>query len=67
MTEILPGMVRTGFAMSRWGDGKRAKKFYEDFGTCLNPEDVAGTIAFAVQQPPHVVISQLVVVPNSQT
>ena len=67
VTEILPGMVRTGFAMSRWGDGKRAKKFYEDFGTCLNPEDVAGTIAFAVQQPPHVVISQLVVVPNSQT
>lgn len=67
VTEILPGMVRTGFAMSRWGDGKRAKKFYEDFGTCLNPEDVAATIAFAVQQPPHVVISQLVVVPNSQT
>jgi NADP-dependent 3-hydroxy acid dehydrogenase YdfG len=67
VTEILPGMVRTGFAMSRWGDDKRAKKFYDDFGACLNPEDVARTIAFAVQQPPHVVISQLVVVPNSQT
>ena len=67
VTEILPGMVRTGFALSRWNDDARAKKFYDDFGTCLNPEDVARTIVFAVQQPPHVVISQLVVVPNSQT
>lgn len=67
VTEILPGMVRTGFAKSRWGDDTRASKFYDDFGTCLVPEDVARTVAFAVQQPPHVVISQLVVVPNSQT
>jgi 3-hydroxy acid dehydrogenase / malonic semialdehyde reductase len=67
VTEILPGMVRTGFATARWGDATRAKKFYDDFGVCLNPEDVARTVAFAVQQPKHVVISQLVVVPNSQT
>lgn len=67
VTEILPGMVRTGFATARWGDPARAKKFYDDFGVCLNPEDVARTVAFAVQQPKHVVISQLVIVPNSQT
>lgn len=67
VTEILPGMVRTGFAQARWGDSNKAGKFYDDFGTCLAPADVARTVAFAVQQPPHVVISQLVVVPNSQT
>lgn len=66
VTEILPGMVRTNLATSRFGDSDRAKKYYDDFGICLNPEDVARTIVFAVQQPPHVVISQLVVVPNSQ-
>lgn len=66
VTEILPGMVRTGFAESRWSDKTRAAKFYDDFGACLAPEDVARTIAFAVQQPRHVVISQLVVVPYSQ-
>ncbi len=67
VTEILPGMVRTGFAGARWGDTAKAGKFYDDFGVCLAPADVARTVAFAVQQPPHVVISQLVVVPNSQT
>lgn len=66
VTEILPGMVRTGFAQARWGDTSRAAKFYDDFGVCLAPEDVARTVAFAVQQPRHVVISQLVVVPCSQ-
>ncbi len=67
VTEILPGMVRTGFASARWDDTSRAKKFYDDFGTCLAPEDVARSVVFAVQQPGHVVISQLVVVPSSQT
>ena len=31
------------------------------------PEDVARMVAFAVQQPPHVVIAQLMVVPISQS
>ncbi len=66
VTEIMPGMVRTGFAQARWGDRERAERFYDDFGTCLSPDDVARAVAFALQQPPHVVISQLVVVPNSQ-
>jgi NADP-dependent 3-hydroxy acid dehydrogenase YdfG len=66
VTEILPGMVRTGFAKARWGDAEKAGKFYDDFGVCLTPEDVARAVAFVVQQPPHVVISQLTIVPNSQ-
>jgi NADP-dependent 3-hydroxy acid dehydrogenase YdfG len=68
VTEILPGMVQTDFAFHRWrGDEERAKKFYQEFGVCLAPEDVARMVAFAVQQPPHVVIAQLMVVPISQT
>jgi NADP-dependent 3-hydroxy acid dehydrogenase YdfG len=67
VTEILPGMVRTGFALARWGDQKQADSFYDDFGTCLDPDDIARTVAFALQQPPHVVISQLVVVPSAQS
>ena len=60
-------MVRTDFA-HRWrGDEERAKSFYQEFGVCLAPEDVARMVAFAVQQPPHVVIAQLMVVPISQT
>src|SRR5215472_2433414 len=67
VTEILPGMVQTDFAFHRWRDEQRAKKFYQDFGVCLAPEDVARMVAFAVQQPPHVVIAQLMVVPISQS
>jgi 3-hydroxy acid dehydrogenase / malonic semialdehyde reductase len=66
VSEILPGMVRTNFALNRWRDQARADTFYDDFGVCLTPEDIARTVLFAIQQPPHVVISQLVVVPSSQ-
>lgn len=66
VTEILPGLVRTNFALNRWGDRTRADAFYDDFGVCLDPDDVARTVLFALGQPPHVVISQLVVVPSAQ-
>jgi NADP-dependent 3-hydroxy acid dehydrogenase YdfG len=66
VTEILPGMVRTDFALNRWHDQARADRFYDEFGDCLVPEDIARTVLFAVEQPPNVVISQLVVVPSAQ-
>lgn len=66
VTEILPGMVRTDFAYHRSGDAEQARRFYQEFGVCLDPEDVARAVTYAVQQPAHVVISQIVVVPISQ-
>ncbi len=66
VTEIMPGMVKTDFAFHRSGDSEEAARFYESFGRCLDPDDVARTVVFAIQQPAHVVISQLVVVPISQ-
>ena len=66
VTEILPGMVRTGFAEARWEDPDKAQTFYDDFGTCLEPADIARTVLFVLEQPAHVVISQLVVVPDGQ-
>lgn len=64
VSEILPGMVRTDFAAARWGDAPTATRFYDDFGQCLTPDDVARTVLFALEQPAHVAISQLVVVPT---
>lgn len=66
VTEILPGMVQTGFAEARWDDPEQAQAFYADFGECLTPDDIARSVVFAVQQPSNVVISQLVVVPQAQ-
>ncbi len=66
VTEIMPGMVKTDFAFNRSGDAEKAAQFYKDFGTSLDADDVARSVVFALQQPAHVVISELVVVPISQ-
>ena len=65
VTEILPGMVRTDFAMTRWNDDVKAAAFYDKTEQCLTPEDIAQTVVFALEQPPHVVLSQMVVLPSS--
>ena len=65
VTEIMPGLARTGFAEQRLGDAAAAQQFYDSFDSCLTPEDVAATIAFAIRQPRHVEIAQLVVLPVS--
>lgn len=65
VTEIMPGLVRTGFAQQRLGDSQQAQEFYDDAEQCLQPEDVARTVLYALQQPKHVEIAQLVVLPVS--
>lgn len=65
VTEIMPGLVRSGFAEQRLGDARQAQEFYDSFEQCLDPEDVARTVLFALQQPAHVEIAQLVVLPVS--
>ena len=64
VSEILPGMVRTEFALNRWKDERTAAAFYEDYGTCLEPDDIARAVLYCLRQPSHVVVSQLVVMPN---
>ncbi|MDH3389340.1 MAG: SDR family oxidoreductase, partial [Gammaproteobacteria bacterium] len=63
VTEIMPGLVRSGFAGQRLGDAAEAQAFYDSFDACLRPEDVAETVCFAIAQPDHVEIAQLVVLP----
>ncbi len=65
VTEIIPGLVRSGIAEQRLGDGQQAQDFYDSFEQCLDPDDVARTVLFALQQPRHVEIAQLTVLPVS--
>ena len=65
VSEIMPGLVRSGFAGQRLGDEEKAEAFYDSFEQSLSPEDVAQTLLFALQQPKHVEIAQLVVLPVS--
>ena len=65
ISEIMPGLVRTDFASARLGDADKAEVFYDSAEQTLMPEDIAQTVLFALQQPKHVEIAQLVVLPVS--
>jgi NADP-dependent 3-hydroxy acid dehydrogenase YdfG len=66
ITEVVPGIVRTEFAQTRWaGDTARAEEFYSKFPALLDPADIARAVVYAAQQPPHVTIAELVVVTSS--
>lgn len=65
VSEIMPGLTRTGFAARRLGDAQRAEAFYAGFDAALRPQDVAETVLFALRQPAGVEIAQLLVLPVS--
>ena len=65
VTEVLPGLVRTGFAEARYGgDSARAAEYYDSFAAALEPDDIAAAVLFALTQPPQVNIGQIVVTPT---
>ncbi|WP_018684809.1 SDR family NAD(P)-dependent oxidoreductase [Actinokineospora enzanensis] len=65
-TEILPGMVETEFALTRFeGDAERASGVYTGLQP-LTADDVAEVIAFAVTRPAHVNLDQIVLKPRAQ-
>ncbi len=67
VTNIEPGLVETEFSQVRFhGDGSRAKAVYENL-TPLTPEDVADAIYFALTRPPHVNISEILLMPTDQS
>jgi NADP-dependent 3-hydroxy acid dehydrogenase YdfG len=66
VTEVAPGMVETAFSVVRFGgDEKAAGKVYAGMEP-LRAQDVAECIRWAVAQPPHVNIDEIVVRPRDQ-
>ena len=66
VTEIRPGMVETEFSLVRFhGNKEKADSVYTGLEP-LTGEDIADTIVWAINQPPHVNISEIVVMPNQQ-
>ncbi len=65
ITEVMPGMVRTGFASARHeGDEAKAEQFYDDWPATLQPEDIAAAALFALEQPDHVNVASILVTPT---
>lgn len=65
VTNIEPGMAHTEFSKVRLGDEAKAEQVYEGM-TPLSAKDVAETILWCVQRPPHVNIQELVIYPTDQ-
>lgn len=66
VSEIRPGMVETEFSQVRFhGDAERAKAVYTGV-TPLSSEDIANTIAWIVEQPAHININDIEIMPTQQ-
>jgi 3-hydroxy acid dehydrogenase / malonic semialdehyde reductase len=66
VSAVHPGLVETEFSLIRFkGDEQRASGVYEGYQP-LQAEDIANTILFMIQQPAHVNLADVVILPSSQ-
>jgi 3-hydroxy acid dehydrogenase / malonic semialdehyde reductase len=66
VSEVAPGMVETEFSLVRFhGDAERAAKVYKGL-TPLGAGDVAEAIVWCATRPPHVNVSEIVIMPTAQ-
>ncbi|WP_373709664.1 SDR family NAD(P)-dependent oxidoreductase [Kaistella sp.] len=67
VTNIQPGAVETEFSKVRFkGDEDRAKTVYKGYDA-LRAEDIADAIAYCINAPTHVMISDLTIYPSAQS
>ena len=66
VSTVDPGMVETEFSVVRFrGDEKRAQKVYAGM-TPMTADDVAEAVLFCVTRPPHVNVSEIVLLATDQ-
>jgi len=64
VTEMQPGLTRTAIILTRYrGDRKKEKDYFGQFKMVLDPADIARSILFALDQPPHVQIAEMMILP----
>ena len=64
VTEMQPGLTRTNIILTRYrGDRAREKEYFDQFKLALDPADIARSIVFALDQPPHVQIAEMMILP----
>lgn len=64
VSEFQPGLTRTGIIATRYrGDTAKEKAYFEQFKMALDPEDVARCALFVLDQPPHVQIAEMMMLP----
>jgi 3-hydroxy acid dehydrogenase / malonic semialdehyde reductase len=66
VSTVDPGMVETEFSVVRFrGDEARAAKVYQGM-KALTPGDVADTVLWVATRPPHVDVTEIVIMPTAQ-
>lgn len=66
VTNIQPGAVETDFSLVRFkGDSERAAGVYAGYDA-LKAEDIADAIAYCVNAPKHVTVSDMTIYPSAQ-
>jgi 3-hydroxy acid dehydrogenase / malonic semialdehyde reductase len=66
VTCIEPGMVETEFSLVRFdGDSAKAKKVYEGMDP-MTADDIADTVEWCINRPPHVNINLVELMPTAQ-
>ncbi|MDU1889111.1 MAG: SDR family NAD(P)-dependent oxidoreductase [Dysgonomonas sp.] len=66
VTQVCPGAVDTEFSLVRFkGNKDRADQVYTGYES-LVAEDIAEAVCYAVSQPPHVDIQDLLIMPTAQ-
>jgi 3-hydroxy acid dehydrogenase/malonic semialdehyde reductase len=62
VTEIMPGLTRTGIILTRYrGDRSQEKDYFDQFKMALDPDDIARSIMFVLAQPRHVQVAEMVI------
>lgn len=66
VSTVDPGAVETNFSAVRFkGDTERAKAVYEGM-EALTPDDIADAVLYCASRPPHINISEVIVMPTDQ-
>ena len=59
-----PGLTRTNIVLTCYrGDREKEKDYFDQFKMALDPADIARSIVFALDQPPHVQIAEMMILP----
>ncbi|CCE06790.1 Oxidoreductase, short chain dehydrogenase/reductase family [Bradyrhizobium sp. STM 3843] len=64
VTELQPGLTRTNIILTRYrGDKAKEQDYFDQFKMALEPADIARSIVFALDQPAHVQIAEMMILP----
>jgi len=67
VTSVDPGLVETEFSVVRFhGDAERAASVYKGM-TPLTPDDIADALLWSATRPPHVNVSEIILMPTDQS